>query len=151
MNWEPIDECDEGIAHCVIGAAIEVHRHLGPGFLESIYKKAMVHELTASGLLVEWEKDRVNHVHVKDVSESLAQAVWGAQTGIAVSHCAIGDGVNAGNIRQVLTILRDRGYSGVLSMECEGQAGPMIERSLSWLRSALRELGIPEEGGRREL
>ena len=47
-------------------------------------------------------QDRVNHVHVKDVSPSLAEAVRGSQTGIAVSHCAIGDGVNAANIRQCL-------------------------------------------------
>ncbi len=90
-------------------------------------------------------QDRVDHVHVKDVSQSLAEAARGAQTGIAVSQCAIGEGVNAPNIRQVLTILRDRGYAGVLSMECEGQGGPMIDRSLSWLRSLLRELRIPEE------
>jgi sugar phosphate isomerase/epimerase len=90
-------------------------------------------------------KQSVTHVHVKDVSPSLAEAVRGSQTGIAVSQCAIGDGVNCGNIRRVLEILRDRGYTGVLSMECEGQGGPMIERSLAWLRATLRELGIPEE------
>lgn len=90
-------------------------------------------------------KECVTHVHVKDVSPSLAAAVRGAQTGIAVSQCAIGDGVNAANIRRVLEILRDRGFSGVLSMECEGQGGPMIERSLAWLRTTLRELGIKEE------
>ena len=90
-------------------------------------------------------KDRVSHVHVKDVSQSLADAVRGATAGIAVSQCAIGEGVNAGNIRRVLEILRDRGYTGVLSMECEGQGGPMIERSLLWLRATLAELGIPEE------
>jgi sugar phosphate isomerase/epimerase len=90
-------------------------------------------------------KDKVAHVHVKDVSESLAAAVRGDQTGIAVSQCAIGDGVNADNIRHVLTILRDHGYQGVLSMECEGQGGPMIEQSLSWLRGQLKQLDIPEE------
>jgi sugar phosphate isomerase/epimerase len=88
---------------------------------------------------------RVAHVHVKDVSESLAAAARGAQTGIAVSQCAIGDGVNAGNIRQCLTMLRDHGYDGVLSMECEGQGGPMIEKSLQWLRKTLADLNIPAE------
>ncbi len=43
MEWEPIAERDEELAHWVIGAAIEVHRRLGRGFLESIYEKAMVY------------------------------------------------------------------------------------------------------------
>jgi inosose dehydratase len=86
---------------------------------------------------------KVSHVHVKDVSESLAKAVRGGQTGIAVSHCALGEGVNAVNIRQCLVLLRDAGYKGVLSIECEGQAGPMIEKSLGWLRQTLDELKIP--------
>ena len=28
-------------------------------------------------------------------------------------------------------------------MECEGQGGPMIERSLKWVRETLAELNIP--------
>ena len=32
-------------SNVIIGAAIEVHRHLGPGLLEAIYEKALVHEL----------------------------------------------------------------------------------------------------------
>ena len=34
----------------IIGAAIEVHRELGPGLLESVYEKCLVHELKLSGL-----------------------------------------------------------------------------------------------------
>jgi len=90
--------------------------------------------------------DRVSHVHIKDVSESLAAATRGKQTGIAVSHCALGEGVNADNIRKCLALLRDHGYQGVLSIECEGQGGPMIERSLAWLRNTLEELKIPITG-----
>lgn len=88
---------------------------------------------------------RVTHVHVKDVSESLAKAVRGGQTGIAVSHCPLGGGVNADNIRECLKMLRDSGYTGVLSIECEGQAGLMIEQSLAWLRNTLKELNISSE------
>lgn len=36
----------------IIGAAIEVHRHLGPGLLESIYERALVHELQLQGVAV---------------------------------------------------------------------------------------------------
>lgn len=84
--------------------------------------------------------NKIRHVHVKDVSQSLADAARGEQTGIAVSQCAIGDGVNADNIRQVLLMLRESDYNGVLSMECEGAGGPMIEQSLAWLRNAIQNL-----------
>jgi inosose dehydratase len=86
--------------------------------------------------------DKVSHVHVKDVSRSLADAVRGGQTGIAVSHCALGDGVNADNIRNCIKTLRDHGYNGVLSLECEGASGPMIEKSLAWVRSTCDDLGV---------
>jgi inosose dehydratase len=76
-------------------------------------------------------------VHIKDVSQSLAATMRGELTGIAVSHCSIGDGVNGDNIRKCLDILREDGYDGVLSIECEGAGGPMIERSLAWVRDAL--------------
>ena len=36
----------------MIGAAIEVHRHLGPGFLETVYEQAMMVELASRGLTV---------------------------------------------------------------------------------------------------
>ena len=88
---------------------------------------------------------KIRHVHIKDVSESLAALVRGNATGIALSHCAIGDGVNADNIRTCLALLRDAGFSGTLSMECEGAGGPMIEQSLAWMRRTLAELDITEE------
>ncbi len=37
----------------IIGAAIEVHRILGPGLLESIYQEALRHELGLRGLRVQ--------------------------------------------------------------------------------------------------
>lgn len=82
-------------------------------------------------------QDRIGHIHIKDVSASLAEAARGEMTGIAVSQCAIGDGVNADNIRRIIKLMIDCGYRGVLSMECEGQGGPMIEQSLGWLRQTL--------------
>ena len=40
----------------IIGAAIEVHRHLGPGLLESAYEKCLAYELEQQGLRVELQK-----------------------------------------------------------------------------------------------
>jgi len=40
----------------IIGAAIKVHRTLGPGLLESAYRECVAYELTKLGLRVEKEK-----------------------------------------------------------------------------------------------
>jgi GxxExxY protein len=57
MIHEAIPAEDEEIAHRIIGAAIEVHRLLGPGFLESVYEKALLYELNLRGLKAEKQKD----------------------------------------------------------------------------------------------
>ena len=52
---EPADGCtlEYGeLTEQIIAAAIEVHRRLGPGFLESIYENALVMELRKRGLAV---------------------------------------------------------------------------------------------------
>lgn len=41
------------ITEIIIGKAIEVHRHLGPGLLESTYQTCLFHELTNAGLHVQ--------------------------------------------------------------------------------------------------
>jgi len=39
-----------GISNKVIGLAIEVHRSLGPGLLESVYQQCLAHEFVANGI-----------------------------------------------------------------------------------------------------
>ena len=46
---EPSQEANE-ISHAVVGAAIEVHRTLGPGYIESIYERALAIELSDRGI-----------------------------------------------------------------------------------------------------
>ncbi len=44
------------ISKKIIGCAIEVHKHLGPGLLESAYQECLYFELKLAGLRVQKEK-----------------------------------------------------------------------------------------------
>jgi GxxExxY protein len=47
---------DNEISGIIIGAAIDVHKALGPGLLESAYKECLYYKLLQTGLYVEKEK-----------------------------------------------------------------------------------------------
>jgi GxxExxY protein len=44
------------ISNIIIGCAIEVHRALGPGLLESAYEECLTYELRKAGLIVEQQR-----------------------------------------------------------------------------------------------
>ena len=44
------------ISNIVIGLAIEIHKKLGPGLLENVYKECLFYKIKQRGLLVEKEK-----------------------------------------------------------------------------------------------
>ena len=47
---------DEILTRYVIGLAIAVHRELGPGLLESVYRSCLAYELSNNGIQFEQEK-----------------------------------------------------------------------------------------------
>jgi len=59
------DEINQA-AEAIIGAAIEVHKHLGPGLLESVYERALVYELQQRGLTV--QQQAAVSVSYKDIT-----------------------------------------------------------------------------------
>ncbi len=49
-GYEPIPEAVERIGKQVLDAAFQVHKSLGPGFVERIYEEALCIELNARGI-----------------------------------------------------------------------------------------------------
>lgn len=47
---------EDEISNKIIGCAIEVHKKLGPGLLESAYRECLSYELSQQGLKIEKEK-----------------------------------------------------------------------------------------------
>ena len=86
----------EGLTHTIIGAAMEVHNSLGPGFLESLYRNALLHELRLRGVQTKAElevqvayKDLVIGRHRLDlVVENEVIVELKAIAGIAGIHIA---------------------------------------------------------------
>ena len=61
MTTEDTESTEEGLhrelTEAIIGAAIAVHRELGPGLLESVYEKCLAFELADRGLSVTTQKE----------------------------------------------------------------------------------------------
>jgi GxxExxY protein len=60
VGIDEIEEMGESVNELtgtLISCIIEVHKELGPGFLENIYKNALIIELRKSGVTVETEKE----------------------------------------------------------------------------------------------
>src|SRR5208282_2015616 len=55
LNGGPV-YYDEKLTEKIIACAIEVHRHLGPGLLESAYEECLCHELALSGMPFERQR-----------------------------------------------------------------------------------------------
>ncbi len=53
---EDVKYQNEEITDAIIGSAIEVHRHLGPGLLESVYETSLAYELVERKLRIETQK-----------------------------------------------------------------------------------------------
>lgn len=80
-TYQPVPPATEAIASNIIGAAIEVHRALGPGFLERIYQEALCLELHARGLPFERECAVVVHYR--------GTAIPGQRIDLVVAQCVL--------------------------------------------------------------
>ena len=61
----------DDLSYKVIGCAIEVHRTLGPGLLESAYEKALMHELKLNNIPVKSQVEVSMNYKGVDIGEGL--------------------------------------------------------------------------------
>jgi len=59
------------ISYKIIGCAIEVHKHIGPGLLESVYESCFIDEMRSRGLLVKSQVYVPIHYKEKNLGGSL--------------------------------------------------------------------------------
>ncbi len=88
----------------IIGAAIEVHRELGPGLLESAYQRALAHEFRLRQ--ISFEEQRLCPITFKDMLIDDAYRLDFLVGGLVVVELKAVDGLLDVHEAQVLTYLR---------------------------------------------
>jgi len=91
----------------IIGAAIEVHRVLGPGLLEAAYQRALSHELRLRGIA--FEEQKVCPLSYKDMVIDDAYRLDFLVAGSAVVELKTVDAILDVHEAQVLSYLRFTG------------------------------------------
>ena len=87
----------------IIQCIIKVHQILGPGFLESIYRNALVIELRNRGLYVEHEKEVRIYYFDQEIGKHRLDLLVEKQIIVELKNV---DGLHAGNYAQLKSYLR---------------------------------------------
>ncbi|WP_162419562.1 GxxExxY protein [Cyclobacterium roseum] len=99
----------EDISFKVIGAAIEVHQHLGAGLFESAYQECLDHELKSRGLFV--EKELVLPIKYKNIEIDRGYRVDLMVEGKLIVENKTVESFNSVHVAQLLTYLKFTGCS----------------------------------------
>jgi GxxExxY protein len=88
----------------VIGAAIEVHRHLGPGLLESAYEACLAHELSQRN--IPFERQAALHVNYKGIPIDCGYRLDLLVAGLVIVELKAVDEIRPIHEAQILSYLR---------------------------------------------
>jgi len=126
LRTEPPEHVDE-LARTVIGAAIDVHRRLGPGFLESVYESALVIELTRRR--IRFEQQRVISIEYEGVriGEHRLDLLVGDELVVELKAT---DGIAPIHVAQLLSYLRAGAF----------QLGLLLNFNVPYLRYGIRRV-----------
>jgi GxxExxY protein len=126
------DDEVQALTETIIGCAIEVHRTMGPGLLESVYRECLIVELRASRLHVEGERPvsleyKGERIKAKLTLDLLVE-------GCVVVELKAVECLHAVHLAQVITYLKLTGCP----------AGLLMNFNATSLRAGLRRLDHPE-------
>jgi GxxExxY protein len=122
-------ELDENeITGEIIGAAIEVHRHLGPGLLESAYEECLCYELRLRG--IQFERQVCLPIHYKGLRLESAHRMDLIVRDSVVVEIKATDGTAPVHASQLLTYLK---FSGK-------QVGLLINFNVPVLKDGLKRV-----------
>ena len=120
----PLSREAERVMSETIGCAIAVHRALGPGFLESIYRKAMRLELSSRGMTYDYERPITVRYRGTDIPGQRVDLV--VENLIVVElRCAVR--LDAVHRAQLISYLRTTGLRGGLLINFRV---PVLKRGL---------------------
>ncbi len=91
------------ITEKIIGCAIEVHRNLGPGLLESAYEECLVFELSKAGLRV--DRQKAVPVVYKDIKLDCGYRIDILVEDTVVIELKVVDAINPVHEAQILTYM----------------------------------------------
>jgi GxxExxY protein len=122
----------EPLTERIIGCAIEVHRALGPGLLESVYRECLIIELRSQNLRVEPERPAAIEYRGHRVNSEL-------KLDLLVENCVVVElkaveRIHPVHLAQVITYLKLTGCP----------AGLLLNFNATTLRSGLRRLNRPD-------
>lgn len=122
----------EELTEKIIGCAIEVHRILGPGLLESVYRECLIIELRRQGLRVDSER----HLPFDYKGQCIG---GGLKLDLLVNDCVVVElkaveRLHPIHSAQVITYLKISGYP----------AGLLMNFNATTLKAGLRRLDHPD-------
>lgn len=104
-DYAPADPKDP-VTQTIIGAAFEVANTMGHGFLEAVYRKALLHELDMRGLFAAEEVEYKVHYKGRLVGRYIADLVVADTVVVEIKAT---DAFNGAHISQTLNYLKASG------------------------------------------
>jgi GxxExxY protein len=126
-----LNDVVDRLAERIIGCAIEVHRTMGPGLLESLYRECLLIEIAVQGLDAECERVIAVDYKGRPLRTGLRIDIL-VESSIIIELKAV-DGLRPVHSAQVMTYLRLTGHP----------AGLLINFNEVTLRAGLKRLDHP--------